>query len=313
MKILPPTPSTHEPLAPRADGQLRFGQLNAHNFFDTKDDPSKQDPVLTRTQYREHVSKLAVAIRDGLGAPDVITMEEVENLACLRDLVKDPAIRDLGYEPVLREGTDPRGIDSAILYRPASVTLRQVMQVDPLRIGDTGRGARLFTRPPLVAQFSINGREQAARGVREVSVIAVHLTSKLGGEEAAAKRREQAETIARFAQGLQAVDPRAGVLVAGDFNMERTEPEFGPLRASVKGAALVDVTAKIPSRDRFSWRDGRKHLLLDHVLVSKNIAPHVSAVEIPHISTRIAKGAESDPVRAEGFSDHDPVVATFSA
>ncbi|MCB0877703.1 MAG: endonuclease/exonuclease/phosphatase family protein [Thermoleophilia bacterium] len=312
MKILPTTIVEHAPMPPRGDHQLRFGQLNAHNFFDTRDDPSTQDPVLDRAAYREHVSKLAAAIRDGLGAPDVITMQEVENVKVLKDLVASEAIRDLGYVPVLREGTDPRGIDNAILYRPDAVTLTQVMQIDPLRMNDAGRGSRLFTRPPLVATFAINGRDQATRGVREVNVIAAHLTSKLGGADAAAKRLEQASVIARFAQGLQAVDPGVGVLVAGDFNMERSEPEFAPLRHTVKGAALVDATASIPSRKRFTWRDGHKHLQLDHVLVSKNIAPNLDTVVIPHISTRISKGAASDPVRAEGYSDHDPVVATFA-
>jgi predicted extracellular nuclease len=302
----------HQPMAPRAGGQLRFGQLNAHNFFDTKDDPSTQDPVLTRSEYRHHVSKLAHAIRDGLGAPDVITMQEVENVGVLKDLVAHAAIRELGYVPLLHEGTDPRGIDNAILYRPAAVTLRQSMQVDPLRQTDAGRAARMFTRPPLAATFSINGREQVARGIREFTVIAAHLTSKLGGEEAAAKRGEQAGVIARFAQGLQATDPRAAVLVAGDFNMERSEPEFAPLRATVRGAALVDATASVPKRERVTWRDGRKHFQLDHLLVSRNVAPHIEAVEIPHLATRIAKDAASDPVRAEGYSDHNPIVATFT-
>lgn len=312
MKVLPRTTVEHQPMAPRGEGQLRFGQLNAYNFFDTKDAPSTQDPVYDRPRYRDHVSKLAHAIRDGLGAPDVITMQEVENVDVLKDLVRHEAIRELGYVPILREGTDPRGIDNAILYRPDAVTLRQVMQIDPQRMTDAGRGARLFTRPPLVAQFSINGREDARRGVREFSVIAAHLTSKLGGEQAAAKRAEQAAIIARFAQGLQAVDPRMGVLVAGDLNMERREPEFAPLRATVRGAALVDATARIPARDRFTWRDGRKHLQLDHLLVSRNVAPHLETVVIPHLATQIAKGAESDPVRAEGYSDHDPIVATFT-
>ena len=93
MKILPTTIVEHAPMPPRGDHQLRFGQLNAHNFFDTRDDPSTQDPVLDRAAYREHVSKLAAAIRDGLGAPDVITMQEVENVKVLKDLVASEAIR----------------------------------------------------------------------------------------------------------------------------------------------------------------------------------------------------------------------------
>lgn len=308
----PPPAAERVSMEPRVAGQLRFGQLNAYNFFDTKDNPSTQDPVLDRTGYRNHVSKLAHAIRDGLGAPDVITMQEVENIRVLKDLVKHPVISEFEYEPILYEGTDPRGIDNAILYRPAAVTLQQVMQIAPRRVTATGRTSQMFTRPPLVASFSINAREQAKRGVREFTVIAAHLTSKLGGEAAAAKRAEQARVIARFAQGIQTVDPQAGLIVAGDLNMERHEPEFAPLRTRTRGAALADATASIPPEDRFTWRDGRKHFQLDHVLISRNIAPNVETAIIPHISTKIAKDAASDPVRAEGYSDHDPIVLTFA-
>lgn len=305
----PPVPE-HKPLPPRAEGQLRFGQLNAHNLFDTKDNPSTQEPVYTAPQLRAQVSKLAHAIRDGLGAPDVITMQEVENIDVLKKLVAHPVIKELEYVPILKEGTDSRGIDNAILYRPSAVTLLQTMQINPERILPSGRSSKLFTRPPLAATFAINGREQAKEGVREFTVIANHFTSKLGGEEAAAKRAEQARMVARFAQGLRSVDPQSGLLVAGDLNMEHSEPEFAPLKSG--NAGLVDATASIPKDERFTWRDGRKHFQLDHVLVSPNVVPHITTSVIPHISTKIARGAADDPVRAEGFSDHDPVVVTFT-
>lgn len=311
MQVLPNTTQTFEPLARRADNQLRVGQLNAYNLFDTRDDKATQDPVSERAAYKDHVTKLATAIRDALGAPDIITMQEVENVKVLQDLVKHEAIRELGYTPLLREGTDPRGIDNAILYRNEAVDLVQVMQVDPLRMNDADRGAKLFTRPPLVAQFAIRGREQARQGVKTLWVIGNHFTSKLGQEDAARKRAEQASVLAHFAQGLQVIDNRSAVLVAGDLNMERSEPEFKTLRQTKRGAALVDVTSSIPSEKRFSWRDGRKHLQLDHMLVSANLAKKVEDVRIPHVSTRTLKELHADPVRAEGFSDHDPIVTTF--
>ncbi len=311
MKVLPSVTHKFEPLQPREAGQLRIGQLNAHNLFDTKDDPGTQEPVATRAEYKDHISKLATAIRDALGAPDIITMQEVENVKVLQDLVKHDAIKALGYTPLLREGTDPRGIDNAILYRNESVDLVQTMQIDPSRMNEADRGSKLFTRPPLAAQFLIRGREQAARGVQSLWVIGNHFTSKLGQEDAALKRAEQASVVAKFAQGLQATDARTGVVISGDLNMERSEPEFAPLRQTEQGAALVDVTKALPWYKRFSWRDGRKHLQLDHVLVSKNLAKSVDSVKIPHVSTRTDAALHSDPVRAEGFSDHDPVITTF--
>jgi predicted extracellular nuclease len=298
-------------LAPRNDGQLRIGQFNAHNLFDTVDAPSTQDPVSERAAYRVHLAKLAVAIRDSMGAPDIITMQEVENIKVLKDLVARPEIAKLGYKALLQEGTDPRGIDNAILYRPASVTLTATEQLDPQRVSAKGRASHVFTRPPLVATFAINGREDAKRGVRELTVVSTHFTSKLGGEDAAVKRAEQAKIVADYVTGMVALNEQAPVLVAGDFNMEYGEPEFAALRNTRRAASMASLGNLVAAGDRFSWRDGRKHLMLDHVLATKYLAKTVADVQIPRISTYIEQGTATDPVRAEGVSDHDPVVTTF--
>ena len=303
-------PAPVAPLAPRAADQLRLGQFNAHNLFDTVDDSSTQDPVQTRAAYRQHLGKLAIAIRDAMGAPDIVTMEEVENLKVLQDLVARPELAKLGYKALLREGTDPRGIDNAILYRD-TVRLTGVEQIDPQSVNAKGRAAHLFTRPPLVATFAIQGRDDAARGVKELTVIAAHLTSKLGGEDAAAKRGRQSKILADYVTGMVALNEKAPVVVSGDFNMEYAEPEFTPLRNTRRSASMVSVTRAMAPTQKFSWRDGRKHLLLDHVLVTKRLAATLEDVVIPRISTEIARGAASDPLRAEGVSDHDPIVATF--
>jgi endonuclease/exonuclease/phosphatase family metal-dependent hydrolase len=186
-----------------------------------------------------------------------------------------------------------------------------VLQLDPLAVNADGRSTHLFSRPPLMAKFTINGREHA-RGVKEITVIGAHFTSKLGQEDAARKRFAQAQVVANFAQGLTSLDPTAAVVVSGDLNMEREEPEFAPLRSAQHGARLVNVAQQVRASDRFSWRDGRKNLMLDHMLASSGFADRIAQVLIPHISTQMEKGAATDPVRAEGVSDHDPMVATIN-
>lgn len=311
MQIRQPAQRPVPQMPVRSDAQIRIGQLNAYNLFDTVDSPSTQEPVRVRAEYRHHLGKLALAIRDAIGAPDIITLQEVENAKVLSDLVARPELKGLGYKPLLREGTDPRGIDTAILYRD-TVTPLDVMQIDPQPLNDAARAAHLFTRPPLMARFAINGQQDAERGVKELTVISTHLTSKLGGEKAAAKRGAQAELLAKFATGLQAANPKAAIVMSGDFNMEHNEPEFAPLRNSRRGAALVSATREVPLKDRYTWRDGRKHLQLDHMLMSKGLAKRLIDVQIPHLATQMEKGTPSDPLRAEGVSDHDPIVATIA-
>jgi predicted extracellular nuclease len=310
MQILPTIQKTWNKIDPRSHGELRLGQLNAHNLFDTVDDPSTQDPIATREDYKVHLAKLSLAITDGMGAPDIITMQEVENQKVLNDLVAQPAMAKLGYKALLKEGTDPRGIDNAILYRD-TVQLTETMQLDPASVNDKGRSAHLFTRPPLMAKFAIKGQEDAKRGIKEITVVASHFTSKLGQEDAAIKRGIQAQTVANFATGLQSLDPKAAVIVSGDLNMEASEPEFAPLRNTRREGSLVSLSQQVASKDRFSWRDGRKNLMLDHMLASATLAKAVKSVEIPHIDTQSDKAFITDPVRIEGVSDHDPMVATF--
>jgi predicted extracellular nuclease len=310
MQILPTIQKAWDKVPFVHHDELRVGQLNAHNFFDTVDNPSTQDPIATRADYRTHIAKLSLAITDGMGAPDIITMQEVENQKVLNDLVAEPALAKLGYKALLKEGTDPRGIDNAILYRD-TVTLEETMQLDPAAISDKGHSSHLFTRPPLMAKFAINGRADAKRGIKEITVVAAHFTSKLGQEDAAKKRLVQAQTVADFATGLQAIDPKAAVLVSGDLNMEASEPEFAPLRNTRREGSLVSLGQEVAAKDRFSWRDGRKHLMLDHMLASDALAKAVKDVEIPHIDTQSDKSFITDPVRVEGVSDHDPMIATI--
>lgn len=294
----------------RDNGHIRLGQLNAHNLFDTVDDPSIQDTVVTRAESKVHLGKLALTIRDAMGAPDIITMQEVENVAILKKLADRPELKGLGYKPLVIEGSDPRGIDNAILYRD-TVQLKEVQQFDPVAITAKGDKSHFFTRPPIIARFAINGREDAKRGVSELTVVAAHLTSKLGQEKAAAKRLEQAQQLADVSTWLTAVDPKAAVVISGDLNMERSEPEFAPLRKETGASALSSLAQSVPSRDRFTWRDGRKHLMLDHILATPNLAKNIVEVSIPHIATEADKVTAADPLRPEGSSDHDPVVATI--
>lgn len=298
------------PLAPRSASQVRLGQFNAYNLFDTRDNPSTQDPIPTRAAYRQHLGKLALAIRDAMGAPDIVTMQEVENLKVLQDLVARPELAGLGYKALLREGTDPRGIDNGMIYRD-TVKLTRVDQIDPARITATNRESHLFTRPPLVATFAVNGAVDARRGPVEITVIGAHFSSKLGQEDAAHKRAAQAGAVADYVTGAQAVDNRARIVVSGDLNMEYGEPEFAPLRNTRRAASLVSLVHTLGDNDQFSWRDGRTHMMLDHVLTTKGFAKDLTEIRIPHIDTQVDKSAALDPVRAEGVSDHDPIITTF--
>lgn len=52
--------------------------------------------------------------------PDLVALCEVENDSVLFDLTKRSVIRTAGYEYVMTDSPDERGIDVALMYQPFS-------------------------------------------------------------------------------------------------------------------------------------------------------------------------------------------------
>ena len=148
--------------------------FNVENLFDTADDPGKDDhtylPIASK-QSDEHKAKCAeisvprwrdqclnwdwnedilerkltvlaaaiLQVNDGRG-PDVIALQEVENIAILERL-RTQYLQAADYGPaVLIDGNDSRGIDVAFLTRlplHGEVRLHDFLVTDKSRAGDT--------------------------------------------------------------------------------------------------------------------------------------------------------------------------------
>ena len=320
--LLPDAP----PAVPK--GTLRVAQLNAHNFMDTKDDAGISDfisydegtgPVVkrlpTRAEFNGKLDKLSMTITDVLGSPDVIALEEVENIKVLEALAKRPELAKLGYTPILVEGSDPRGIDVAFLYRKTRVTLVSSSQQDVKRPSGAGM-ISLFTRPPLVATFRPKGIADAASGAKDVTMIVNHFTSKIQGEEGEAKRLMQAQAVTAIADGTAGVanlNP-ARVIVIGDLNEGVTEPAYRSiLEGNGRTHAFRNAADHVEKADRYSYRQGNKRDLLDHVLLTPELDEAVQSVHIPHISSEADELYGADRTTPLRVSDHDPVIVDIAA
>ena len=295
---------------------MTIGQLNAKNLFDTVDDPGKQDDVATPAEYQLHLTKLARTIRDTMGAPDAITLEEVENEGVLRDLVAQPELAGLGYVPVLREGRDPRGIDVAVLYRSDRLRADSVATWDPSSPSSSGRPVKTFTRPPLAVTLTpVTGAAQAATGARQLTLVAAHLTSRLQGTDGERRRSQQAAAIAAEVDAATAADPKRLEIVSGDLNMEPGEVPFeelvGPRDAQSGNRFLLPLDT-IDAADRYSYGTGSRRAQFDHVLVASGAGAGVLAARIPHVNTGATKAEQADPSTPRGASDHDPVVVRLA-
>lgn len=140
-------PPAEEPASPT----ISIMTFNVENLFDTQDDPGKDDKTflpLTAKQNEEHITeckliavdrwreqclkwdwndavldyKLSVVAKailqvDNGRGPDILALQEVENLGILERL-RTEYLQPAGYLPgILLEGDDARGIDVAFLSR----------------------------------------------------------------------------------------------------------------------------------------------------------------------------------------------------
>lgn len=303
--------------ATTAAGTLRVGQFNVENLFDTVDDPRRNDTVLSAAAYDLKLQKLAIAIRDNLGAPDVLALEEVEGLNVLQDLVQRPELKGLGYQAVLMSGNDARGINVGMIYRGGTIEVTKAAQANaPLQTEGNADPALLFSRPPLVVDAVYHpaaGLRSAAEG-QELTFIVNHFKSKLGGPAATDKLREaQATFVAGLVDARVAADPKANVLVLGDLNADDSEKPLQLLGKHADGSTrLSSATAGLDAADRYSWGKSKgQRELFDHILVTGGLQEALSGTKILHFNTTAPKGSNTKANTGIGVSDHDPVIATF--
>ncbi|GGK01005.1 hypothetical protein GCM10007063_24100 [Lentibacillus kapialis] len=155
------------------------------------------------------------------------------------------------------------------------------------------------TRKPLAAQFKFNGES--------VVVIANHLNSKSGDDgefgqnqppvkRSETQRRELAKRINQFVTDIKAKNPDENVVVLGDMN----DFEFSKPLDLLEGSELTNKMMSVPKKERYTYIYQGNSQVLDHVLVSNNLAD-VTEIDVLHVN--------SDFTDMHGrASDHDPIM-----
>ncbi len=332
-------PSTLQPESTTLDGtgnQLTIATYNVLNL-DPNDGDGDTDVADGRFQ------DIAQQIVNNLNTPDIIGLQEVQdNNGSVNDgtTAADQTLQTLvdaiansggpGYEFIDNtfitnnaSGGQPGGnIRTAFLYDPNRVSLvdGSVQPIGSQAPGATFNGARL----PLVATFDFNNQE--------VTVIDNHFSSKggsapiFGVEQNFAdrqedptvngsldERREQAQTVNDFVDGLLANDADDNIVVLGDLNefefvsplqilAGTTESSNGGQDTVSGGAAVLsNLINTIPEDERYSFIFQGNSQELDHILVSDSLLTDAE-IDIVHVNSEFVNQA----------SDHDPVLARLT-
>jgi endonuclease/exonuclease/phosphatase family metal-dependent hydrolase len=131
-------------------------------------------------------------------------------------------------------------------------------------------------------------------------------------------RAAQAVELRRVVDSHLAADPNSRLAVLGDFNDTLESEGLRILRGDARGARaphlaraeLVPAALAVPEDQRFSQIYRGRRELLDHILLSPGLFPHLEGTRILNEDLAEAENdAFPDPWR-EG-SDHAPVLAVL--
>jgi predicted extracellular nuclease len=328
-----PAPS----VAPAALGEFTVASFNLENFFDPLDTPGKADPCdrdasgnpcrerVTPADYALKLTKAGQAIRDVLGAPTLVAVQEVENDRVLGALASSPELAPFGYGVVLLDGLDPRGSNVGLLYRRDRVTVANAVQRNACTTADLGFGAGesrcsskgdeildgrpLAARPPLVITLTV--RDTAGNAERPLILIVNHWKSKEdtdpAGQEFVARRVAEAQLVAGIVNEVLADDPAAAIMVVGDLNDFVDSP---PLRALTGATPLRNLAPVVPKGARYSYIYNGLSQILDHILVTQNLRAALTSFTYVHLDADypVDLAGQPNPYRV---SDHDPPVGRF--
>jgi endonuclease/exonuclease/phosphatase family metal-dependent hydrolase len=294
---------------------LTLVELNCENLFDCKHDSLKQDsewtPASVRhwtpSRYWQKVNRIGQTILSCQEEciPDLVALVEVENDSVLFDLTHRSLLRNAGYQYLMTESPDERGIDVALLYQPLTFhpLCYEMFRITPLE-GMRPTRDILYVKGETLHNDTLH-------------VFVVHAPSRYGGEKATRPNRQL--VITRLIQVIDSLSPDAKVIVVGDFNDDADSPALRFLESH----ALKNVTreAKGTHGAKATYRYQGEWGSIDHVFVSPVLLDCVEQAYIndaPFLLEEDQKYGGVKPFRTyngmryqQGFSDHLPLVVRF--
>jgi hypothetical protein len=316
--------------------------FNVENLFDTRDDPGKDDRTylplalkqtekhraacakIERERWRDQclnwdwseeiveqkLKAVAAAIRqvDGGRGPDVIALQEIENIHILGRLAHE-YLGSPRYVPILIEGDDERGIDVAFLSR---LPLAESPKLHRIEFGDIADEREADTRGILEATFRLPDGSL-------LTGYAVHFPAPY---HPTPMRIAAYETLNRL---LAALPDDRPAFAAGDFNTTAEEDREKAMLerfvrphwivvhetgcAGCKGTSYYPPTGEWSFLDMLLWAPAEMRgaqttwqLVEDSVSIANATPAQVTPEGVP------ARFTLPD---GNGLSDHWPLVATL--
>ena len=315
-----------------ASNQVTVGELNMERFYnDIKDTPGAV--TITTEAFQRRLKKASLAIRNVFNTPDVLAVEEMENLPTLTSLAQQISADavaagkpDPGYMPYLELGTDSSGISVGFLVKPSRINVISAIQFGKTTTytNSTGAQAVLNDRPPYVLHAGI---KRTGGADYPVTIIVNHLRSLNGvtdptstGASVRLKREAQAEYLANLIQGYQSAGEH--VIVVGDFNAFEFNDGLVDSIGVIKGTpapANQDVIAGVASlvspplqellptnvaTNTYTYVFKGNAQSITHFLTTGDLSSSVNVMAL-HLNADFSVTGRNDATTPNRTSDHD--------
>jgi len=321
-------------------GQFTVAAANVERFFDTNSANNKYyNPVtgntgnssavnVTADAYARRLKKFSLTVRTVLNNPDIISVEEVENIQVLKDMAAQidadtttgtkPGYVAYGTDSTTTFTNDVGGISIGFLVKPSTVNVTAWEQKGTTTLVAAGTSA-LNDRPSQVLHATIN--RGTGNKPYPITVISNHLRSlnDVNTATVQSKKELQAEMLANLIQGYQQAGEH--VIAVGDMNAFQFSDGYTDTLGTITGnvgngvavmpgkaivsPAAVDLMADAKAQSYTEWGNAQ---VLDHAVVTADIAGS-SSIQVGHINADFPVSLYNDATTPAANSDHDPILA----
>jgi endonuclease/exonuclease/phosphatase family metal-dependent hydrolase len=267
------------------------------------------------TQVQRNNTALAIEA----ARPDILAVQEVENLIALRNF-NDIYLDDYFDRLVLVDGNDPRGIDVGLMLRAGFAgeivglrthvdenkkkQQRGVKRSANRKIGFMVSDA-IFSRDCLEVDVAVSGTV--------LTLLVNHLKAQDGKPSSVKRRQSQAERVAELATWNLAQGRKP--IVLGDLNVDPSKQD-GSLDSLTKHKKLKDTN---PANDWTHYYASKKTVSrLDYILIDKTLNAGPIEIVRKGLTTKCKKDPEPrlrfptiGPEHTEA-SDHCPVAVELT-
>jgi endonuclease/exonuclease/phosphatase family metal-dependent hydrolase len=301
---------------------------NVENLFDTINDPATWDDDFTPEGKLEYTTKRyqnklvnlsnVLSSIDKNNLPAIIGLCEVENRSVLDALIGQDKLKDAEYGIAHTDSPDARGIDCALLYKKNEFKY----------LNHNTIGIHFKTRDILHVQGILGAADT-------LDIFVNHWPSRIGGIAKSEKNRVfVAEQLKLAVNKLQEKNPKAKIIIMGDFNDEPNNKSTEEALAATNNTntsnpkALYNLMYDLKLQGKGTYNYKGNWNMLDNLIVSNSLISNTDGIHTNHKAGRIfteewicyknsdglslPSRSYAGPRYFGGYSDHFPVYFQLS-